>query len=69
MNAVPVTETLGHLRRTLAQIDPARRSANASGHSLSLRVAAIDDALQITHPQTTGTGILYKQNATALVQK
>jgi protein ImuA len=45
MNAVPATDTLGHLRRTLAQIDPASRSANASGHSLSLRVAAIDDAL------------------------
>ncbi len=44
MNAVPVTDTLGHLRRTLAQIDPASRSANAE-HSLRLRVAAIDDAL------------------------
>ena len=44
MNAVPVTDTLDHLRRTLAQIDPASRLANAE-HSLSLRVAAIDDAL------------------------
>jgi protein ImuA len=45
MNAVPVTETLDHLRRTLAQIDPAYRSVNAFGPSLSLRVAAVDDAL------------------------
>ena len=44
MNAGPARDTLHHLQRTLAQIDPAGRS-KASGHLLSLRVGAIDQAL------------------------
>lgn len=45
MNAVPATDTLGHLRQMLARIDAASQSVNASERSLSLRIAAIDAAL------------------------